>query len=194
MPGPSPTDLASARRSETDTAWRRFAAAASPEEFCRSWLDVQCQLVGDVVHATVVLQKPGVETFAPLAYWPEAHRDRAALAEILERTLRDGRGLVEPHGRDFRIAYPVRVDGRLRDRVQGLGRNIDRGGGALLLALDAPRAAQRVGRGPAHEPGDVQLAVLIRVDLDEMGHELLPFVRQDSPPGRSTVDRRRVRL
>ena len=116
-PGPSPTDLASARRSEPDNAWRKFAAAATPEDFCRSWLEVQCQLVGGVAHATVVLQKPGVETFAPLAYWPEGHRDRAALAEILERALRDGRGLVEPQGRDYRIAYPVRVDGRLRGVV-----------------------------------------------------------------------------
>lgn len=115
--GVPPTDLASARRTEPDQAWRKFATAATPEEFCRSWLDVQCQLVGHVAHATVVLQKPGVETFAPLAYWPEGHRDRAALAEILERALREGRGLVEPHGRDYRIAYPVRVDGRLRGVV-----------------------------------------------------------------------------
>ena len=146
-PGPAPTDLASARRTEPDNAWRKFAAAASPEEFCRSWLEVQCQLVGAVVHATVVLQKPGVETFAPLAYWPEGHRDRSALAEVLEKALRDGRGLVEPHGRDYRMAYPVRVDGRLRGVVgmeiagrderelQGAMRQLQWGAGWLEVML-----------------------------------------------------------
>ena len=117
-PGPAPTDIAAARRQELDqAAWRRFASAASPEEFCQSWLEVQCGLIAGVHHATVVLQKPGVETFAPLAYWPEGRRDRAALAETVEHALQQGRGLVEPHEADYRLAYPVRVDGQVRGVV-----------------------------------------------------------------------------
>jgi RND family efflux transporter MFP subunit len=115
--GAPATDLASARRSELDNAWRQFAGAASPEEFCQSWLEVQCQLVGGVQQAMIVLQKPGVETFAPLAYWPEGRRDRAALGELVERALHEGRGVVEPHGSDYRLAYPVRVEGRVRGVV-----------------------------------------------------------------------------
>lgn len=115
--GPAPTELASARRSELDHAWRRFAGAATPEEFCQSWLEVQCGQIAGVRHAIVVLQKPGVETFAPLAYWPEGRRDRTALAETVERALQQGRGLVEPHNADYRLAYPVRVDGQVRGVV-----------------------------------------------------------------------------
>ena len=116
-PGAAPSGLAATRRAEVDQAWRAFAAAASPEQFCQHWLAVQCQLVGGALQGVVVLQKPGVETFAPLAYWPEGGRDRAALAEVVERALQGGRGLVEPRGADFRLAYPVRVDGRIRGVV-----------------------------------------------------------------------------
>jgi len=110
-------EVAEAQRAELDQAWRRFGAASDPEQFCRSWLAVQCQLIGGAQQGIVVLQKPGVETFAPLAYWPEGSRDRTALAEVVERALQGGRGLVEPRGPDFRLAYPVRVDGRIRGVV-----------------------------------------------------------------------------
>lgn len=115
--GASPIDLASARSAELDGAWRRFAGAATPAEFCQRWLEVQCQLVGAVHQAMVVLQKPGVETFAPLAYWPEGRRDRSALSGAVERALQEGRGLVEPEDGEFRLAYPVRVEGRIRGVV-----------------------------------------------------------------------------
>ena len=110
-------EVGEAQRAELDQAWRRFGAASDPEQFCRSWLAVQCQLIGGAQQGIVVLQKPGVETFAPLAYWPEGSRDRTALAEVVERALQGGRGLVEPRGPDFRLAYPVRVDGRIRGVV-----------------------------------------------------------------------------
>jgi len=110
-------EVGEAQRAELDQAWRRFGAASDPEQFCRSWLAVQCQLIGGAQQGIVVLQKPGVETFAPLAYWPEGSRERTALAEVVERALQGGRGLVEPRGPDFRLAYPVRVDGRIRGVV-----------------------------------------------------------------------------
>jgi RND family efflux transporter MFP subunit len=79
----------------------------------------------------VVLQKPGAETFAPLAFWPDERPARSNLAEVTERALREGRGLVQPREGasgaavsdglperpDYQIAYPVRVDGRLRGVV-----------------------------------------------------------------------------
>jgi RND family efflux transporter MFP subunit len=118
-------------RTELDSAWRQFGAARSPEEFCRHWLAVQCHAIADVREAVVVLQKPGAETFAPLAFWPDERPARSSLAEVTERALREGRGLVQPREGaagaavsdglpdrpDYQIAYPVRVDGRLRGVV-----------------------------------------------------------------------------
>jgi RND family efflux transporter MFP subunit len=111
-------DLADAQRSELDLAWRRFGTAAGPEEFCQSWLELQCRLISGVGDALVVLQKPGVETFAPIAFWPEGRRERRELGQIIERVLREGRGLLEPgERRNYLMAYPVRVDGQIRGVV-----------------------------------------------------------------------------
>ena len=120
-------DLADAQRSELDVAWRRFGAAAGPEEFCQSWLELQCRLITGVDDALVVLQKPGIETFAPLAFWPEGKRERPQLGQVIERVLREGRGLLEPRAAavapalpqrpDYLMAYPVRLDGQIRGVV-----------------------------------------------------------------------------
>jgi biotin carboxyl carrier protein len=120
----SAAPLAERQRTELDHAWRRFGAAQNPEEFCQSWLALQCHAIGEVNDAVVVLQKPGAEAFAPLAFWPDGQRDRAALAEVTERVLREGRGVVQPRQDaaggeqpDYQIAYPVRLDGQVRGAV-----------------------------------------------------------------------------
>ena len=107
-------DLAGRSPGEVDAAWRRFGAAATPEEFCQSWLELQCQILSGVSDALVVLRKPGIETFAPVAFWPEARRERPQLSQVIERALRDGRGLVEPRRGGYHMAYPVRVDDQVR--------------------------------------------------------------------------------
>jgi RND family efflux transporter MFP subunit len=125
---PGATDLAEAQRTELDAAWRQFGAAANPEEFCQSWLALQCHAIARVSDAVVVLQKPGTESFAPLAFWPEGRRDRSRLAGITERALREGRGLVQPRDGggaaaqlpdrpDYQLAYLVRLDGQARGVV-----------------------------------------------------------------------------
>lgn len=116
------------QRTEIDVAWRQFGAAGSPEDFCRNWLALQCHAIGEVKDAVVVLQRPGSEAFGPLAFWPEGQRDRAALVEVTERALREGRGVVQPRAAasggasvpdrpDYQIAYPIRLDGKLRGVV-----------------------------------------------------------------------------
>jgi hypothetical protein len=126
-PRPSASGVAGEAHTELVRAWGQFGAAATPEEFCESWLALQCHAVGEVNDAAVVLQKPGSETFAPLAFWPAGRSDRSRLAEIAERGLREGRGIVQarrdagastlPHRPDYQIAYPVRVDGVVRGVV-----------------------------------------------------------------------------
>ena len=115
------------QRTEIDLAWRQFGAASSAEDFCRHWLALQCHAIAGVRRALVVLQQPGSETFAPLASWPEERVSRSSLTEVIERALREGRGIVQPCGDgagsalpdqpDYQIAYPIRVDGRVRGVV-----------------------------------------------------------------------------
>jgi len=121
----APQDVAEPQRTELDQAWRQFGSASSPEEFCRSWLALQCHIIGGVNLAVVVLQKPGTEAFAPLAFWPERSADRTQLAAITEQVLREGRGVIQPcvvpggppERPDYQLAYPVRVDGKARGVV-----------------------------------------------------------------------------
>ena len=119
------TDLAGRRAHEQ--AWKHFAGAQSPEEFCGSWLVIQCQIIGGVSDGVVVLQKPGTQSFAPVAFFPEnSPRDRARLAEVGERALKEGRGVVQAKEQTgdagapatrYQMAYPIRLDGEVRGVV-----------------------------------------------------------------------------
>jgi len=111
-----------ASRRGADQAWARFAQAQSHEEFCSSWLAIQCDGIGGVSDGVVVLQTPGSRDFVPVAFYPDAPRDRAHLAEIAERTLKEARGVVLPLGPSaseprYQLGYPVRVDGEVRGAV-----------------------------------------------------------------------------
>ncbi|MEO8007972.1 MAG: GAF domain-containing protein, partial [Betaproteobacteria bacterium] len=112
-----------AGRRAHEQAWKHFASAQTPEEFCGSWLVIQCHVIGGVSDAVVVLQQPGTKTYAPVAFFPEnSPRDRTRLAEVGERALKEGRGVVQPReqaddpeaaGPRYQIAYPIRLDGEV---------------------------------------------------------------------------------
>jgi len=145
-----------AGRRAYDQAWRRFAGEQSPEEFCRSWLMIQSHMIGGVSDGVVILLKPGTSTFAPVAFFPEQPVDRARLAPISERALKEGRGIIEPKtenqpegaaGPRYQLAYPVRVDGKLQgvigvdidwrpeSRLQAAIRDLQWGSGWIELLL-----------------------------------------------------------
>ena len=115
-----------AGRRAYDQAWRQFAREQAPEEYCRNWLVIQAQMIGGVSDGVVILARPGTSTFAPVAFYPEEPHDRAQLAQISERALKEGRGIVEPltvaqsadaAGPRYQLAYPVRVDGKVHGVV-----------------------------------------------------------------------------
>ncbi|MCC6472553.1 MAG: efflux RND transporter periplasmic adaptor subunit [Burkholderiales bacterium] len=115
-------DLAARRAYEQ--AWARFAQQDSAEGFCASWLLIQCHAVGGVSDGVLLLLQPGAKSFVPVAFYPENPVDRAHLARITERTLQEGRGILEPQepageqGQPrYQLAYPVRVDGEVKGVV-----------------------------------------------------------------------------
>ncbi|HEX6321405.1 MAG TPA: HlyD family efflux transporter periplasmic adaptor subunit [Burkholderiales bacterium] len=110
----------------SDAAWARFAQAQTPEEFCSSWLLIQCEAIGGVSDGVVLLQKPGSEEFVPVGFFPDTAADRSHLAEVSERALSEGRGVVLPRelpGGEasneprYQLAYPVRLEGKVRGAV-----------------------------------------------------------------------------
>lgn len=118
----------------------------------------------------MVLQKPGAEGFAPLATWPEGGRGHAGLAQISERALREGRGLIQAAGAAvaeqagaeealpdqpaYELAYPVRVDGAVRGVV------------SLLIGWREPAQIQSAMR--QLQWGSGWLEVLLRRYADPM--------------------------
>src|SRR5712664_866442 len=112
-----------AGRRAHEQAWKHFASAQTPEEFCGNWLVIQCHVIGGVSDGVVVLQKPGTKAFAPVAFFPEnPPRDRTRLAQVGERALKEGRGVVQSReqaddpdaaGPRYQIAYPIRMNGEV---------------------------------------------------------------------------------
>ena len=113
-------------RVASEQAWKQFSQAQSLEEFCSSWLVIQCQTIGGVSDGVVILLKPETSVFAPVAFFPQSPPDRSHLSEVSERAIKDGRGVVKPlqipegsdaSGPRYQLAYPVRVDGEIRGVV-----------------------------------------------------------------------------
>ena len=151
----SVAELASRRGSEQ--AWSRFAQAQSHEEFCSSWLAIQCDSIGGVSDGVVLLQTPGSREFVPVAFYPEATRDRTHLAEVAERTLKEGRGVVLPlevpaNEPRYQLGYPIRVDGDVR--------------GAVGLEMDGRPEVQLQSAMRALQWGSGWLEVLLRRHVD----------------------------
>jgi RND family efflux transporter MFP subunit len=112
--------IADSSRAPLERAWTRFGLATQVDEFCQSWLEIQCNIIDGVESAVVVLQKPGTQNYAPVAFFPTGGGDRSHLANITERALREGRGIAEPMAdapETLLLGYPVRADGQVRSVV-----------------------------------------------------------------------------
>jgi RND family efflux transporter MFP subunit len=98
-----------------DDAWSRFSGARSAEAFCAGWLAVICSRA-DAVDGILVLAGTDGQGFVPAAVWPDAKRDRAKLAELIESCLEDRAPKTAPAGGDtgrFLAAQPVLVENEL---------------------------------------------------------------------------------
>jgi hypothetical protein len=107
-------------------AWREFVAARTPEEFYRSWLALQCQMIPGVRSGLVVAGASGSGRFVPVAVWPEG-TEIQHLAQVAERALAERRGIVLRGSRELPasgvvedrvdVGFPIEVDGRLHGVV-----------------------------------------------------------------------------
>ena len=98
--------------------WKQFAEAATPHEFARAWLGLQCSLIAGVERGVVVLGETEQGPFAPVAFWPIAGAASEGLTAAAELALAERRGVAQ--GQDetvpsqpWCVAYPIIVDGKL---------------------------------------------------------------------------------
>lgn len=103
--------------------WENFVKAKTAEAFVRSWLALQCRMVGGVRAGVVLLGTPDRGPFTPAAVWPHPTRSVKYLIPTAERALKERRGLLlkgEVNGDQsgaaaerFEVAYPIQVEGKL---------------------------------------------------------------------------------
>lgn len=106
------------------SVWAVLAAAKDAQEFCQSWLAIQCRLIPAVEGGLVLLLIEDEGSYAPAAVWPDVRRDMSYLTEAAQQSLTDGRGVVLPVVAEgaaqpvaVHIAYPIHASGRLRGVV-----------------------------------------------------------------------------
>jgi len=206
----------SARRAR-DQAWRQFSQARTAEEFCSSWLGIQCQLIGGVSDGVVVLQKPGSGGFVPVAFHPESPSDRGKLAEVTERALKERQGVVLRQGAAAanddavrcQLASPVQLDGELRGvvgleleprpepQVRLAMRELQWGSGWLEVLLRRHAAPQDVARLRLKLALDLMSALLEHEGLTDGGAAFVTELATRTGCDRATLgvlERGRIRI
>jgi multidrug resistance efflux pump len=148
------------------SAWREFVAARTPEEFYRSWLALQCQMIPGVRSGLVVAGSSGSTRFVPVAVWPEGQAIQH-LAQVAERALAERRGLVLRGAREVPasgivedrvdVGFPIEVDGRLHGVV---ALDVAAGGG-----IDMPAVLRQLQWGTGWLEVLVHRIAGLRVDL-----------------------------
>jgi hypothetical protein len=105
--------------------WRQFGEAKTDEDFYYNWLCLQVRSIPGIHSGVVVIGPPDQGPFVPIAFWPKEYGGQKELVEVIERTLRERKGVVvrnitgeDPLPSDlFHIAYPLRVTGLLHGVV-----------------------------------------------------------------------------
>jgi RND family efflux transporter MFP subunit len=107
--------------------WGDFSRSTSDETFVRSWLAVQCELLGDVHAALLLLQDESDGSFMPAAVWPDSKQDLSYLAEAARRSMTAKRGLILQNdgseetavvaGDRVHLAMPIDLDGLVTGAV-----------------------------------------------------------------------------
>jgi len=106
------------------TLWSRLANATTAEEYCTSWLGLQSRMIEGVSLGLVVLEQPGDSSLVPVAAWPRGSSEPRELTGVLERAIRErkgiaarkeaGAGLSAPEELQFHLAYPVWDEKKVR--------------------------------------------------------------------------------
>lgn len=132
--------LGQADATQDASLWTAFAEASTVEAFCRSWLALQCRMIGGVRAGVVLLGPVDRGPFRPVATWPDGLRQFKHFSKTAERTLAERRGLIsfgeaadgETQNGTGQIGYPIEVRGVLH--------------GAAVLEVTAHSDVERQGK------------------------------------------------
>jgi multidrug resistance efflux pump len=107
--------------------WEEFVASENQDEYCRSWIALQCSIISGAVQGLLFLGDSERRSFAPVSKWPEEGEDPERLAEISERVIEERCGLLVklnppedshfPSRSPYGLAYPILIDEKLHGLV-----------------------------------------------------------------------------
>lgn len=101
--------------------WQQLTEAGSDQEFCMSWLRLQCRMI-EQIHQGVVMMGPAeAGPFLPVAAWPETLNPEKSFENLVQRVLRERKGVVVRYQAEipgeipdrFHLGYPIKLDKRL---------------------------------------------------------------------------------
>ena len=94
-------------------SWVKFTSANTSQAFLQGWLDVVCTQFPQIGAAALLIKDHSGTSLVPAAVWPDAKQDLGHLNAIIDRCLKENRGLVEPitgiAPSKCQLAYPIVV-------------------------------------------------------------------------------------
>lgn len=104
-----------------DLLWQRFRNTATVEDFCSTWLALQCRKLDGIAGGVVLLGAPGGgPPFGPVAFWPDRRLDVNHLIAASERAVAERRGVSikrsDANGSSdlrYDLAYPLQASGQI---------------------------------------------------------------------------------
>src|SRR3954451_7450300 len=92
-PGASSSSFES---SHDGSVWAVLAAAKDAQQFCQSWLAIQCRLIPAVEGGLVLLLSEEDGSYAPAAVCQDCGRDMGRLSQAVQKALPEGPGRFLP--------------------------------------------------------------------------------------------------
>lgn len=94
-------------------SWVKFTSAKTSQAFLQGWLDVACTQFPQISAAALLIKDHFGTSLVPAAVWPNEKQDLGHLNAIIDRCLKENRGLVEPATgvapSKCQLAYPIVV-------------------------------------------------------------------------------------
>jgi len=110
--------------SDRDSAlWTQLPGAVTDENFCTSWLSLQCEMIAEVTAGSVLLGPPDRGPYQPAAHWPPSQDNKQQLSATAAQALQERSALIiqrtdraDSNGSShewYEVAYPILVADRL---------------------------------------------------------------------------------
>lgn len=158
----SVTEPATSQRGEE--IFSQVPTAVADENFCATWLAIQCEIISGVKTGLVLLAQNDGSSYEPVANWPGEPGSGGQLVGLAERALRDGTPLIwqraiagdgDGDAPGYQVAYPIKhagqwagavalaITARPKEQLEIVVQQLSWGSAWIEVWLQRRRAAQK---------------------------------------------------